>query len=245
MLISLLLLLSSGQKRHGCLLVSQTKEVLSRKQLISPCCRHWPPQPQSTHCLSLLPCLPVPLPGEAGEPAAPGFLWLHFRRASLFQGCLLFPLSRPNGGRQKLSTPPRSQNQQRAHAGHGLCKALSSARTWSALASSSPTLCLAAGDSPPHFFISTIIFFFPMGANARKCSRLLQHALSSPLSSRTKMGGVGKDGKVFMCPVLPHLISPPCWSTGAVGGMAGEASQLVSSAPSSADLVWPHRSQTP
>lgn len=98
---------------------------------------------------------------------------------------------------------------------------------------------------PPHFFISTIIFFFPMGANARKCSRLLQHALSSPLSSRTKMGGVGKDGKVFMCPVLPHLISPPCWSTGAVGGMAGEASQLVSSAPSSADLVWPHRSQTP
>lgn len=88
-------------------------------------------------------------------------------------------------------------------------------------------------------------FFLSMGANARECSQLLQHALSSPLSSCTKMGGLARTGEVFTCPVLPHSFSPPCWSTGAVGGMAGEASQIVSSAPSLTDLVWPHRSQTP
>lgn len=206
MLISLLLLLSSGQKRHGCLLVSQTKEVLSRKQLISPCCRHWPPQPQSTHCLSLLPCLPVPLPGEAGEPGAPGFLWLHFRRASLFQGCLLFPLSRPNGGRQKLSTPPRSQNQQRAHAGHGLCKALSSARTWSALASSSPTLCLAAGDSPLTSLFPPLFFFFlwvQMQGNALGYFSMpfLPHSHPVP-----RWGGLARTGRC-LCVLFSHIWS--------------------------------------
>lgn len=68
------------------------------------------------HCLSLLPCLPVPLPGKTREPAARGFLQLHLRTTRLFQGWCLFLLERSKGGRGRLSSSPRSQHQQTATA---------------------------------------------------------------------------------------------------------------------------------
>lgn len=120
--------------------------------------------------------------GTSGTGVAPASLQKSPFDSTVFS----FPALKTKRRQGEMS--PRSQNQQTAHTGHSLCKALSSAgpgQPWNLpLPPSATQLVIPLSLLYSHHF-------FPMGVDARECSQLLQHAPSSPLSSRTKMGGRG------------------------------------------------------